>query len=428
MMAEILFSAVEPATAQRKSFALGRKLPPLDNVSTARKTFCRANHEYSIANFKSVGQTLQFAARVRTPAAHVSDLSRLERADKMAAVMMAVFGLSHTKDTNVGNEFVRGVSGGERKRVSIAEMALAGAPLAAWDNSTRGLDSATALEFAKALRMSSNLTGSTHLMAVYQASQAIYDTFDKAIVLYEGRQIYFGPCDQAKQYFIDMGYECPPRQTTGDFLTSVTNPLERKTRPGFEGKVPRTPDDFEKYWLNSSMHKSLVQEIEQHERQNPIGGDKMAEFYEGRKEMQSDHLRKKSPYTVSVPMQIRYLVTRAYQRLWNDKAATITAILGQTIMALIIGSIFYNTPNNTNSFFQKGGVLFFAVLLNALMAVNEINKLYDQRTIVEKHHSFAFYHPFAEAIAGIVADIPVKVSLKFPLPHSRLVAVLAGFK
>jgi ATP-binding cassette subfamily G (WHITE) protein 2 (PDR) len=48
--------------------------------------------------------------------------------------MMAVFGLSHTYNTKVGNDYVRGVSGGERKRVSIAEMALAGSPLAAWDN------------------------------------------------------------------------------------------------------------------------------------------------------------------------------------------------------------------------------------------------------------------------------------------------------
>lgn len=356
----------------------------------------------------TVGQTLEFAARVRTPQAHISDLPRDERAKLVAAVMMALFGLSHTYHTNVGNEYVRGVSGGERKRVSIAEMALAGSPIAAWDNSTRGLDAATALEFTRALRTSSNLFNSTNMMAVYQASQAIYDEFDKAIVLYEGRQIYFGPCSEAKQYFIDMGYECPSRQTTGDFLTSVTNPLERQTRPGFENKVPRTPDDFERYWFNSSAYARLKQEIAEYDTQNPLNGPKVGEFYEGRKLMQSNHLRPESPYTVSVMMQIRYLVTRSYQRLWNDKAATITQIIGQTVMALIIGSIFYNTPDNTASFRQKGGVLFFAVLLNALMAVTEINKLYDQRPIVEKHHSYAFYHPFAEAFAGIVADIPVK--------------------
>jgi len=94
----------------------------------------------------TVGQTLEFAARVRTPQQRlVETMSREQWAKHMAEVVMSVFGLSHTYNTKVGNDFVRGVSGGERKRVSIAEMALAGSPIAAWDNSTRGLDAATAL-------------------------------------------------------------------------------------------------------------------------------------------------------------------------------------------------------------------------------------------------------------------------------------------
>jgi ATP-binding cassette subfamily G (WHITE) protein 2 (PDR) len=127
--------------------------------------------------------------------------------------------------------------------------------------------------------------------------------------------------------------------------------------------------------------------------------------------MQAKHVRPESPYTVSIPMQVKYCTQRAYQRLWNDKTSTITTIVGQIVMALIIGSIFYGTPNTTAAFYQKGGVLFFAVLLNALIAISEINNLYSQRPIVEKQASYAFYHPFTEALAGIVADIPVKFAI-----------------
>lgn len=77
-------------------------------------------------------------------------------------------------------------------------------------------------------------------------------------------------------------------------------------------------------------------------------------------------------------------------------------------MALIIGSVFYNTPDATAGFYSKGAVLFMAILMNALTAISEINNLYEQRPIVEKHASYAFYHPAAEAISGIVADIPIK--------------------
>lgn len=374
----------------------------------------------------TVGETLEFAARVRTPQQRPGNLSREQWAKHFTQVIMAVYGLSHTYNTKVGNDFVRGVSGGERKRVSIAEMALAGSPIAAWDNSTRGLDAATALEFTKSLRMSANLAGSCHAVAIYQASQAIYDEFDKAVVLYEGRQIYFGPCSEAKQYFLDMGFECPARQTTGDFLTSVTNPQERKARKGMEDKVPRTPDDFEAYWKKSQAYKNLMDEIEEYEEDHPENNDTINTFSESRRGAQAKHVRPESPYTVSIPMQIKYCTKRAYQRLWNDKTSTVTTIIGQIIMALIIGSIFYDTPNTTSAFFQKGGVLFFAVLLNALIAITEINTLYAQRPIVEKQASYAFYHPFTEALAGIVSDIPVKFAIA--VCFNIILYFLAGLK
>ncbi len=74
----------------------------------------------------TVGETLNFAAACRTPSNRFLDIPRDDWAKHMASVMMNIFGLSHTRNTKVGDDFVRGVSGGERKRVSIAEMALAG--------------------------------------------------------------------------------------------------------------------------------------------------------------------------------------------------------------------------------------------------------------------------------------------------------------
>jgi ATP-binding cassette, subfamily G (WHITE), member 2, PDR len=90
-------------------------------------------------------------------------------------VMMAIFGISHTVNTRVGDDFVRGVSGGERKRVSIAEAALTGAKLQCWDNSTRGLDSINAVNFCKTLRTQADLVGVAAAVAIYQAPQSAYD-------------------------------------------------------------------------------------------------------------------------------------------------------------------------------------------------------------------------------------------------------------
>lgn len=358
----------------------------------------------------TVGQTLEFAASVRTPTGVIQGMSRSEFCHYIAKVVMAAFGLSHTYNTKVGNDFVRGVSGGERKRVSIAEMVLAGSPLGAWDNSTRGLDSATALKFVQSLRMSSDLGSQSNAVAIYQASQAIYDLFDKATVLYEGRQIYFGPANGAKRYFEKQGWYCPPRQTTGDFLTSVTNPDERTAREGMEDKVPRTPEDFERAWRQSPEYGALQTELNEYEQE--FSGDRqvqsVAHMREQKHVRQAKHSRPKSPYIISPWMQVKANTKRAYQRIWGDISATMAATVSNLIMSVIIGSIFFGTPDTTAGFYSKGSVLFMAILMNALTAIAEINSLYNQRPIVEKHASYAFYHPSTEAAAGILSDIPIK--------------------
>lgn len=151
-------------------------------------------------------------------------------------------------------------------------------------------------------------------MATYQASQAIYDVFDKVIVLYEGREIYFGPCKQAEKYFLQMGWVNPPRQTVGDFLTSVTNPQERKAQEGMQDRVPRTPEEFENYWKRSPDYAALLQEIKEYETEYPLGGRGQEDVTAGKRMEQAKHVRSKSPYLISVPMQLKLCMIRAYQR------------------------------------------------------------------------------------------------------------------
>lgn len=123
----------------------------------------------------TVGDTLYFAALARTPKTIPGDLTREKYAMHLRDVVMKIFGISHTVNTVVGDNFVRGVSGGERKRVTIAEAALSFAPLQCWDNSTRGLDSANAFEFCRSLKNQAKYMGLSSCVAIYQASQDAYD-------------------------------------------------------------------------------------------------------------------------------------------------------------------------------------------------------------------------------------------------------------
>lgn len=123
----------------------------------------------------TVGETLSFAASAHSRRHVPGGVTRGQADTMMRDVMMAIFGISHTVDTRVGDDFVRGVSGGERKRVSIAEAALTGAKLQCWDNTTRGLDSGNAINFCKTLRLQADLVGVAGAVAIYQAPQSAYD-------------------------------------------------------------------------------------------------------------------------------------------------------------------------------------------------------------------------------------------------------------
>lgn len=157
----------------------------------------------------------------------------------MSEKLSTVFGLKHVRNTVVGDAAIRGVSGGEKKRVSIAEAFAIRPKIGAWDkcalrfffsgcfsydelfvSSTRGLDSSTALEFIRALRIATDTCKSSTIVSLYQASELLYDEFDKVCVVSDGKMVYFGPTEEARQYFIDMGYEPANRQTTADYLVA----------------------------------------------------------------------------------------------------------------------------------------------------------------------------------------------------------------
>jgi ATP-binding cassette subfamily G (WHITE) protein 2 (SNQ2) len=319
-----------------------------------------------------------------------------------------VFGLRHTFNTKVGNDYVRGVSGGERKRVSIAEALAARGTVYCWDNATRGLDASTALEYNQAIRAMTNFLNNIAIVAIYQAGENIYQLYDKVMILYSGRQVFFGPTDQAKQYFIDMGWECPPRQTTPEFLTAVTDPNGRTPRAGFEDKVPKTAAEFEAYWKNSPQHTKLMQQIADYkagtDSGKTIGRFKEIQVHQKKQPRQ----RKSSKYLLRYHNQLALTAKRGFQRVAGDKAYTITHVVGAVIQSLIMGSLFYNIPATTTGAFSRGGVIFFALLYNALASLAEISHAFDNRPILLKQKGYSFYHPSAEALQKVVTDLPVK--------------------
>tara|TARA_R110002003_G_scaffold357_5_gene19117 strand:- start:4659 stop:8123 length:3465 start_codon:yes stop_codon:yes gene_type:complete len=294
-------------------------------------------------------------------------------------------------NTKVGNELIRGVS--------IAEAMITKASVQAWDNSTRGLDASTALEYVQSLRSLTNMAQISTAVALYQAGESLYDLFDKVLLIHEGRCCYFGPADKAAAYFKNLGFNRPERWTTADFLTSTTDEHERQIREGYEDRVPRTGAQFGKAFADSEQAQANRAEIEEYERET----QRQAEL---RREARTKATKKKN-YTLSFPAQVMACTRRQALVMIGDPQSLYGKWGGILFQALIVGSLFYNLPPTVAGAFPRGGVIFFMLLFNALLALAELTAAFESRPILLKHKSFSFYRPAAYAIAQTVVDVPL---------------------
>ena len=260
----------------------------------------------------NVWQTLQFSLLNKTTKHSKGEINVIIRA------LLSMFGIQHTAKTLVGNGYVRGISGGERKRVSIAETLATKSTVVAWDNSTRGLDASTALDYANSLRIMTDVSNRTTFVTLYQAGEGIYDLMDKVLVIDDGRMIFQGPAKDAKDYFIDLGFYCPDRQTTPDFLTSITDATERRFREGYEARAPKTPEDLETAFRNSSNYQEVLSDVDDYERHlKQTGHVDAREFKQSVKEQKSKTVPQKSSFTVSYWSQILARTAHSTQKIWN---------------------------------------------------------------------------------------------------------------
>lgn len=357
----------------------------------------------------NVWQTLKFALTNKTKKKEKGDIPIILDA------LLRIFGISHTKYTLVGDEYVRGVSGGERKRVSIAETLATKSTVVCWDNSTRGLDASTALDYAKSLRIMTDISNRTTFVTLYQAGEGIYEVMDKVIVIDQGHCIYQGPAREARQYFIDLGFHCPERQTTADFLTAVTDATERQFRDGYEDKAPKTPEELEKAFRSSEMYQRLLNEIQEYEEDLKRSDYEAAKEFEGAvRESKSKTVRKKSPFTVSFFRQVLACTQREFWLTWGDKKTLYTKFFIILANGLIVGSLFYGQSLDSSGAFSRGGSLFFSILFLGWLQLSELMKAVSGRDVVKRHEDFAFYHPSAVSIARVLQDFPLLLAQVIP--------------
>ncbi|EAW12683.1 putative ABC transporter [Aspergillus clavatus NRRL 1] len=353
----------------------------------------------------TVKQTLGFALDTKTPGKRPMGVSKAEFKERVIDMLLKMFNIEHTANTVIGNQFIRGVSGGERRRVSIAEMMVTSATVLAWDNSTRGLDASTALDFAKSLKILTNIYQTTTFVSLYQASENIYKQFDKVLVIDSGRQVFFGPTSEARSYFEGLGFKEKPRQTTPDYLTGCTDPFEREYRDGRSAdNVPSTPDTLAEAFDKSPHSEKLTEEMEAYRKKVEQEKHIYDDFEIANREAKRTFTPKTSVYSIPFHLQIWALMQRQFLIKWQDKFALTVSWITSTGVAIILGTVWLKSPQTSAGAFTRGGLLFISLLFNGFQAFAELASTMMGRSIVNKHRQFTFYRPSALWIAQVLVD------------------------
>jgi ABC-type multidrug transport system ATPase subunit len=129
--------------------------------------------------------------------------------------------------------------------------------VASWDNSTRGLDASTALDYAKSLRILTDVFKMTTFVSLYQAGEGIYEQFDKVLVIDAGRQVYFGPAQEARGYFLGLGYRDLPRQTSQSGPSPFSRVVRRLICSLLNSQLPTTLVDAPIQTNDSSLTERM---------------------------------------------------------------------------------------------------------------------------------------------------------------------------
>ncbi|KAL1412857.1 hypothetical protein Q8F55_000606 [Vanrija albida] len=354
----------------------------------------------------TVLETLVFAARLRLPE-NVPDEVKLER----ARAVLNQLGLSHVADTRIGSGEIRGISGGEMRRVSIGTELVAAPDVLVLDEPTSGLDSVSAARLISLLKsLAEDVNQRTTIIAsIHQPSSALYHMFDQVLLLAHGQQLYFGPAGHRPvDFFAEQGYPCPPDYNVADHLLDIASESGLRLRTGVDAMIPSpggTP-----YYEAESSHYHYTRNRGQSESQlvHNTSNEKLG------KEVDLAHVSKASgkgwfdasnnPETTFLT-QVAVLSGREIKNLKRDKTLLLAHIVLASVSAVFSGGLYFKAKLTIGGFQNRVGSLFFLASLIAFSALSALANVIEVRPLFLRERASSLYSPQAWLTARLLFDI-----------------------
>ena len=189
--------------------------------------------------------------------------------------------------------------------------------------------------------------------------------------------MFFGPAEEARAYFENLGYNPLPRQTTPDYLTGCTDENERQFAPGRSAAdVPSTPEALGEVFRSSKFGIANADEIKKYKLKMETEKHDQEAFREAVAADKKKGVSRRSPYTLGFSGQVWALTKRQFQQRWQDRFQIYTSWSLALVLAFSLGSAFYNLPTTSSGAFTRGGAIFAAILTICLDAFGEVRFIF----------------------------------------------------
>ncbi|KAM2507643.1 hypothetical protein ACFX1W_029940 [Malus domestica] len=310
--------------------------------------------------------------------------------------VLKILGLDICADTVVGDDMRRGISGGQKKRVTTGEMLVGPAKAFFMDEISTGLDSSTTFQIVKFMRQMVHILDVTMVISLLQPAPETYDLFDDIILISEGQIVYQGPRENVLEFFEYMGFRCPDRKGVADFLQEVTS-----------------KKDQEQYWFkkNEPFRYVSVADFAQAFATFHVG-QHLAEDLRVPYDKRTAHPAAlvKEKYGISSMELFKACFAREWLLMKRNSFVYIFKTVQIAIMATITFTVFFRTemkPGQLGDSAKFMGALFFSLINVMFNGVAELSMTVFRLPVFFKQRDALFYPGWAFALPIWLTRIPI---------------------
>ncbi|CAO0792155.1 unnamed protein product [Mucor circinelloides] len=363
----------------------------------------------------TVYETILYSALLRLP----RSMSTAAKKFRVMEVMQEL-NIDGIKDSKIGQPGSRSISGGERRRVSIACELVTSPSILFLDEPTSGLDAYNAFNVVESLVSLASNYKRTIVFTIHQPRSNIVTLFDQLVLLAKGHTIYSGPQARTQDYFSQIGYTCPPGFNIGDYAIDLTmgaikhdgertaqvdvvveNALENSNHDGLTPHLRKLTQAYDDSNIAAELRDDIAQSTQ---NTNSNSSASSSAVLSGDTAIISTH---KKPTFLT---QFRILSDRTFKNLYRNPMLMFAHYGIAVVLALVCGGLFYQVSNTIAGFQNRMGLFFFYEALLGFMCLTSLQVFSTERILFIRERANGYYSPGTYFFAKILFDIiPLRV-------------------